>query len=255
MSVYDYYALKGLGLTDVRISQLLPHISVNVFEPDDVIWSGVPAEHPFCHVLAGLVSASVRQSGATSCPLDIHTAGAWFGEAAIFDQQPFEYLSLTETRLLMVPQKDALSIFNSDANFSRYIARMSSWRAQRNAEMLSLGRLGNPSLCVVFGLALLAESMTNGSSHLPNTLTKFELKVSVKQSIVAAICGVSRGVFSEQIQHLVASGWLKVNYSNITMLRVNGWISFAQGLRKQPLNDSKPAINELIELLEVAVQA
>lgn len=251
MSIYDYHVLKSLGFSDANILKLLPKLINKTFVADQVLWPKGASEHPWCHILSGLVSASLPNVDGDHLPMDIYGVGAWFGEASVFNHHPsaLEYVSLTEMRVLMLPREDAQQALATEPRFAQHVAELTAWRGQRYSEMLALGRIGNPTLRVVLGLAMFAESMQKGASHLPAPNGKDYLEIPLKQSLVAAICGVSRGVFSEQIQPLVAAGWLRVNYSTITLLKLSHWGAFSRSYREKRVIDTKPTITDILHLL------
>lgn len=253
MSIYDYHVLKSLGLSDASILHLLPRLVSKTFAADQVLWPKGASDHPWCHILNGLVGASQPGADGEHAPLDIYGVGSWFGEATLFKHTPsaLEYVSLTEVRVMMLTSEDAQQAFKTAPQLAQHVAELVAWRSQRHSEMLALGRTGNPTMRVVLGMAIFAESMQKGAAHLPVS-SKDHLEVPLKQSLIAAICGVSRGVFSEQIQPLVAAGWLRVNYATITLLRLSGWSNFSRMQREKRVIDSKPTLADILRLLEQA---
>lgn len=251
MSIYDYHVLKSLGFSDAGIIQLLPKLINKTFAADQVLWPKGAPEHPWCHILSGLASASLPHVDGDYAPVDIYGTGSWFGEDTIFNHSPsaLEYVSLTGMRVLMLSREDARQAFAAEPRFAQYIAELVAWRSQRHAEMLALARTGNPTLRVVLGVAMFAESIHKGASHLPTAHNKDCLEIPLKQSLIAAICGVSRGVFSEQIQPLVAAGWLRVNYSTITVLKLSCWGKFSRTHREKRMIDAKPTMADMLRML------
>lgn len=169
MSIYAYQLLKSLGISESRVRRVLPSIKVESLEPDHTICHKGARPEVWTHVLSGLVSAGIPDKDGVVTPINIFGPGTWFGEVAILNSQSLllECICLTPVRILTMPLGQAVEAFEHEAEFARHIARLVSWRAQQQAEMLTLMRQGSPQLRVVMGLALFAEALHNGSSHFP----------------------------------------------------------------------------------------
>lgn len=259
MSIYDYHVLKALGLSDRRVEQVISCMQKATFATGQVVLAKGETLRPWFHIVSGLVSASVPGKNGDHAPVDIYGPGSWFGEATIFNHHPssLEYICLSPTRLISLPQAAALDAFENEPKFARYIAHLVAWRDRQHSEMLSLARLGNPTLRVVMGLAMFAESINNGSSHLPNFVSSSQdnLDIPLKQSLLAGICGVSRGVFSEHIKHLATADWLEANYSTVTLINLPAWCNFSRQRRAARTVNAKPSITEMLAHLQEAAAA
>ncbi len=91
-----------------------------------------------------------------------------------------------------------------------YIATLMAWRAQQQSELLLLIRLGNPPLRVVMGLVHYVEALHCSLLPTSKNMPKGVMDIPITQHQIAAICGVSRTLFSEYLHHLARGGWLKV---------------------------------------------
>ena len=257
MSFNTYQLLKSVGLSDACAIRMLPAIRSQTLEADQVIWSKGDKRQPFTYLAEGLVVCASGQGGdGTLNPVNIFSSGTWFGEAGFLNQPSgFNYLCLTPARLVSIPFDQALSAFEQEAEFPRFIARMTHWRDQQHAEMLALMRTGSPALCVVLGLAMLSAAILNNSSHLPNNPLGAHLEIPLKQSLLAAMCGVSRGTFSACLQQLAAAGWLQVNYATIKLQSLQTWQSFAAMQRQDQHRVSKLSMPEILDLMHTASDA
>lgn len=254
MSIKTYQVLKSIGLSDQRVTRMLLGARSQVFVVDQVVWPKGASLQPWTHISTGLVCACVPDADGGFNPVNIYGPGAWFGEAAILNQQAsaVEYVCLTPARVVEIPLTEALNAFESEAEFSRYIARLVTWRSQQHAEMLSLMRIGSQPLCVVMGLALFAEAMASSSSHLPHFEFDDSLDIPLKQSLLASMCGVSRGVFSVCIKQLATAGLLRVSYATVALLSLKTWGRFANARRQNRLNLVKPTMLQLLSLMQAA---
>jgi CRP-like cAMP-binding protein len=255
MSISTYQLLKAVGMSDACALRMLPAIKMQAFEADQVICSKGDKRQPFSYVLYGIVVCAGGPSGNGALnPVNLFGSGTWFGEASFLNQQSssFNYLCLAPTRLVSIPYEHALAAFEQEAEFSRFIARLTNWRNQEHAEMLALMRSGSPAQCVVMGLAMLADAMLNNSSHLPKNLAGESLEIPLKQSLLASMCGVSRGIFSVCIQQLAAAGWLNINYATVELKPIKIWQQFAASQRQNQQCITKLAMPEILALMQMA---
>ena len=255
MSINTYQLLRNVGLTNSRAIQMLPGIKSQSFEVDQVICAKGDNHQSFTYILEGLVCASNPCSDGGLNPVNIFGSGTWFGEAGFINRQSsaFDYQCLAPTCLLSIPLGDALAAFEQEAEFSRYIARLANWRYQQHAEMLTLMRVGSPALRVVMGLSMLTESLQNNASHLPINQFDERLEIRLKQSLLASMCGVSRGIFSVCLQQLATAGWLRVNYATLEMKSIKTWRIFSSSQRENPKRFAKPSMQEILALMQMAL--
>lgn len=254
MSIKTYLALKSVGLSEPRVTRMLVAAKSETFAVDQVVWLKGGWLQPWTHVTSGLVCACVPDADGGFNPINIYGPGAWFGEAAVLGHQTsaVEYVCLTPARVVTIPCAEALEAFECEAEFCRYIARLVTWRSQQHAEMLTLMRTGSPALRVVMGLALFAEAMASSSSHMPHFELEDSLDIPLKQSLLASMCGVSRGIFSVCVKQLASAGLLRVDYATVGLLGLKTWGRFSSAHRKNRLNLVKPSMQELLSLMQAA---
>lgn len=254
MSIYAYQLLKGLGLSEQRVLRVLPSIKVESLDVNQIICRKGAKPEAWTHIVSGLVNAGIPDKDGDITPINIFGPGTWFGEVAILNRQALllECICLTPVRILTMPLAQAVDAFEHEAEFSRHVARLVAWRTQQHAEMLTLMRLGSPQLRVVMGLALFAEALHNSNSHLPTNGLDDSLEIPLKQSLLAALCGVSRGVFSECVQQLSAAGWVRLNYATLALSSIVVWRKFSNQYRQSRINSVKPSMQEILLLMEEA---
>jgi len=254
VSVYAYQLLKGLGFSEQRTLALLPAIKVDTLLPNQFIFRrGAPPQAWF-HVVTGLVCGSIPGQGRNVTPMHIFGPGSWFGEVPILNHGRFlvDGVCLTPVRMLSLSMAQFYDAFENEPEFSRHIARLVSWRIQQHAEMLIVARLGSPQLRVALGLAIFAEALHTSNSHLPAGELDDSLKIPLKQSLLASLCGVSRGLFSDCVQQLSAAGWVSLNYATLELTREAVWRKFCSQYRQNRLNIVKPSMQEILSLLDAA---
>ena len=134
--------------------------------------------------------------------------------------------------------------------FSNFVGQLTAWRNQRCAEMLMLMKTGSPALRVTMGLALLSESLRWKASPMPDFSDTFNYEIPLKQSYLAALFGVSRGVISLHLQQLAASNVLELHYAKVVLQSIPSWDHFIEHYRRNRFNDVKPNMGTLISLLK-----
>lgn len=254
MSIYAYQLLNGLGISEQCLLRMLPNIRVESYIPDHVICRKGSRPAFFSHVLTGLICVCAPEPDGSITPIHILGPGTWFGVDAVFnvDAVALETVCLTPARVLEIPLTDATAAFQSEPRFSQFLAQLMSWRSQRHTERLTLMRLGSPQLRVVMGLALFAEALHNSNSHLPTNELDDIQEIPLKQSLLASMCGVSRGIFSECVQHLSVAGWVRLNYATLALSRVQVWHKFSNNHRNNRHNNHKPSMPEILSLMSAA---
>jgi CRP/FNR family cyclic AMP-dependent transcriptional regulator len=251
MSVFKYQLLQGLGLSERFIVDCLRRMNFQTYESGSVILRLGETPKFWTHITTGLVGVTVSEAGNKTSIVSMLGEGAWFGEAAILSNQPnkLEYVSFTTSRVLSMPIQDMQTAFDTQPEFARYVARLIAWRNQQQSEAMALMRSGSPQLRIIMGLALLAEAQLNSASHLPGSSQGDELDVPLKQAVLASICGVSRGVFSECIVQLARAGWLRLNYATLSFLQVQKWEQFCKNYRNNGTTATRLTTPEILLLM------
>jgi CRP-like cAMP-binding protein len=204
--------------------------------------------------MTGYVAASIPIEDDKTLPVHIYGPMAWFGEQELLNKQPthFEYTCLTPVDMIGMRQDRFDSAILEEANFVRYIGTLMAWRAQQQSERLMLMRLGNSALRVVMGLAQYAEVFDCSLLLTSKNQTKEVVDIPITQKQIAALCGVSRTLLSECLQHLARAGWLKVRYGGIELQSLETWHTFARKQRERQRMCSHTGLFELLEDMDNA---
>jgi hypothetical protein len=244
--------LRQIGFSEPRVSQLLPLIELRQFESGEHFGQKVMV--PMICILSGLVGAGqVSKSNKDELiPANIHGLGTWLGGGEMLNPPIAgqDYLCLAPTRLLIIPQQAALDAFEKEAEFSRYIARQQAWRKYWQTAMRHLLTAADPAARVVFGLAMLAEALHCSYSHLAVDLPDSALAIPVKQTLLANLCCVSRGVFSSTAQQLADAGVLQVNYASTQLLSTKAWVNLSSQYRQDKAACDRLSIEQMLLLME-----
>lgn len=254
MSNYAYRLLKKINFSERRILDVLPRLNIRSYDAGDVIWGkGLPVQSWFC-VMSGYVAASVPLERGGQMPVSILGQHAWFGEQSLLSQQPsaMDYSCLTPVEVIGMDKSLLQAAFAQEPDFVRYLVGLVTWRVQQQSEMLMLMRLGSSSLRVVMGLAQLAEAIRH-DLDLPAEATG-RVEIPISQELIASLCGVSRTLFSEYLQHLVRAGWVKVRYGAIELNAPAVWQTFAQTQRARQRVVSRPTIEDLLAEMSAAAE-
>jgi CRP-like cAMP-binding protein len=246
-----------MDLAEGRVLSLLPYIETSYFEAGDVICEKGRIAPPWLHLLSGVVSAYSDGPRRTGVSTGMCGPGSWLGDPGFITQQPSPctLVALTASRALSVPHELALKAFEEDIGFSRYLARMVLVRSAHKSDMLLLLKAASPHLRIFAGLAMLAHSILLGKSQLQQDDVVDVLEIPVKQEALASVLGVSRGTFSECVQHLSKAGWVKLTYASISMVQVAAWIQCWEAYRQNDWISPKVKIDELMAHMRASLPA
>lgn len=257
MSSFAQQLLRSLQFSQTRILASLSDLTLTSYDESALILSkgcSVPAWH---YVISGYVSASVRLDNGKRLPITMQGRNTWFGEQALLYKQAclHDYTCLTAVEVISMSKKCFELAVLEEPDFLRFLIRQVAGQSGQQAEMLTLMRLGRPPVCVVMGLAQFAESVDPNSTSQQGNASEQALDIPIGQHHLAEICGVSRTLFSEYIQHLARHGWLTLRYGGITLQSLATWRLFAQQQRERPCVTSKPTIHDLLGDMATAHEA
>jgi hypothetical protein len=107
----------------------------------------------------------------------------------------------------------------------------------------------DPAPRVIFGLAMLAEALNSSYSHLAVYLPEGPLTIPVKQTLLASLCCVSRGVFSSTAQQLADAAVLQVNYASTQLLSTKAWLNLSSQYRQDKAACGQLSIEQMLLLM------
>jgi CRP/FNR family cyclic AMP-dependent transcriptional regulator len=254
MSNYAAYILRKAGVSEPVARSAAPKLTLQHHEAQGVVWAKGGEVQAWQFIITGLVAAAAPVQDARPVPITVYGPGSWFGEQPILNRMPphLEYVCLVPTQVLNMPAVVLWELFDTEPDFARYIAKLAAWRAQKMAEMLVLVKLGNPCLRVVMGIAQFAEALASGRDLSVTEGLDGGISIPVTQTVLAAMCGVSRAVFSEYVQPLASNGWLTISYGQIELLSIATWHRFYKSRRAQSTTLISPTIEELLAELHRA---
>ena len=176
--------------------------------------------------------------------LHLYGPDAWFGEQALLDGQPsdLDYICMTPVEVIGMSQACLQEAMREEPDFSAALLQRMAWRERQHTAMLAMMRAGSSALRLVMGLAQFAEAQAPAPD--PDVVD-----IPIGQDQIAALCGVSRTLFSAGLQHLVKAGWVKVRYGAMALQSAQAWRVFAQSQRDSPGLNSHPSMAELLSAL------
>ena len=235
--------------------RLLPKFKSQTLRRDQVIFPNGEVPEFWVHVVAGMVGAMAPQSRKGSCPVSIYGEGAWLGEVPMAQATTalLEYVCLSDVRILLLPLNEVQEALATEPDFSNHLLKVMAWRIQHQAEMLAHLRSSGPPLRVVMGLALFVELLCKGASHMPADNFDGDFEIQLTQTLLATMCGVSRGVFSECAKQLESSGWITINYSSLRILQLQRWVGFLNYHRENRLMHTNPSIFEILSFMQASI--
>lgn len=254
LSTFAHKLLQSLQFSPSRTLASLPELTLTSYDEGEVILQkGYSVQSWHC-VLSGYVAASIQLDTGKRLPINVFSRSAWFGEQALLSQQPslHDYNCLSQVEVIGMSKKCFDAAVQEEPNFLRFLIRLVAWQSQQQAEMLTLMRMSSPPLRVVMGLAQLAEAQCRYSTHAPPAPSVQAVDIPIGQHHIAELCGVSRTLFSQYIQHLARDGWLTLRYGGIKLHSAATWCIMARQQRERQCVTSQPTIHALLSDMSAA---
>lgn len=257
MSTFAHQLLQCLQFSNARILASLSDLTLVSHDTGDVILQKGHSVRCWPFVISGYVAASLQLDNGKRLPINLYSRNNWFGEQALLSNQPslHDYTCLSPVELLIMGKNCFNKALLEEPNFVRFLARHLARESLKNSEMLTLMRMSSPPLRIVMGLAQFAEAQSNNRhlsdfSHQPESAQT--LDIAIGQNRIAELCGVSRTLFSQYVQHLARDGWLKLRYGGIELQSTDTWCIFARHQREQQRVSGSPTIAELLNAMATA---
>ena len=229
-------------------------LTLRSYDEGDVILEKGRSVQSWHYVISGYVAASIQLDTGKRLPINMHGRDAWFGEQALLNKQPshLDYTCMTPVEVVTMSKKCFHAAVLEEPDFVRFLALLVARQSHLHSEMLTLMRMGNPPLRVVMGLAQFAEASRQNSKQINVSQLTQMVDIPIAQNQIAELCGVSRTLFSQYIQHLARDGWLKLRYGGIELQSAATWCIFARKQRERQCMTSKPTIHALLSDMAAA---
>jgi CRP-like cAMP-binding protein len=249
LSKYAQQLLQGMRLSEARTRQVLPLLTIRSFDKGALIWARGRSVQAWNCVMTGYVAAGIPVQRGDRLPLHLFGPDAWFGEQALLDGQPsdLDYICLTPVEVIGMSQACLQEALRAEPGFSDALLQLMAWRARQHTTMLAVMRTGCMSMRLVMGLAQFAQAQSlQAADWAPDGDV---VDIPIGQDQMAALCGVSRTLFSAGLQDLVKAGWVKVRYGAMQLQSAQAWRIFAQRQRDSPGLNRSPSMAELLSAL------
>lgn len=256
MSHYARRLLQAIKFSDRRILNALPQMNIHSFDAGDLIWDqGCKVQSWNC-IITGHVAAAVLVDKGGPMPVQVYGPHAWFGEQSLLTGQPSDlrYTCLSSVDVISMSKLCLDEALLGEPEFLRFLVGLVSWRVQQQMEMLTLMRLAYSPLRVLMALAQFAEAQHYHAGPVFAAQCDPEIDIPIVQGQLACLCGVSRTLLSECLQHLARSGWVKLRYGVIELQMADTWRNFARRQRQRQHIVTRPSITDLLGELALAHQ-
>lgn len=249
LSKYSQQLLQGMRLSEARIRHVQPMLTIRSFDEGALIWVRGRSVQAWNCVMTGYVASAMPVQRGGRMPLHLYGPHAWFGEQALVDGQPsdLDYICLTPVEVIGMSQACMHESMQKEPDFSQALVQLMARRARQHTAMLAVMRTGCTSLRLVMGLAQFAQAQSLQETERAPDCDAVDIPIG--QDKIAALCGVSRTLFSAGLQHLVKAGWVKVRYGAMELQSAQAWRVFAQRQRDSPSLDRRPSMAALLGAL------
>jgi CRP-like cAMP-binding protein len=254
LSKFANQLLRDVQLSEQRILKLLPFLSIRSYEAGEIIWTkGRPVLAWNC-VMTGFVAAAEPLAHGGMMPLHVHGPRAWFGEQALLGGKTgqVDYVCMTPVELIGMRQSCLMDALSEEPKFMRFMLQLLARRVEQQTEFQLLLRLGGMPLRVVMGLAQFAVNQPQCFTAQFKPYPEETVDISLSQDQIAAVCGVSRTLFSECLQQLARGGWVKLRYGGMSLQSAAAWRLFARQWQQRQSSVSRTSMNELLNELSQA---
>ena len=252
MSKYAQQLLQGMRLSEARIRHVRLLLTIRSFDEGALIWARGRSVQAWNCIITGYVAAGIPEQRGGRMPLHLFGPDAWFGEQALLDGQPsdLDYICLTPVEVIGMSQACMQETMQKEPDFSEALLQQMAWRARQHTAMMAVMRTGCISLRLISGLAQFAQAQSLQAAERVSDCDVVDIPIG--QDKIAALCGISRTLFSAGLQHLVKAGWVKVRYGAMELQSAQAWRIFAQRQRDSPGLNSRPSMAELLTDLALA---
>ena len=250
MSNYAVQILARLGLSEPSARAISPKLVIASYETGQPVWLQNERIDAWCFLISGMVVGTSPRMSGQRLPMTLHGPQAWFGEVPILNDEPtvLDYVCATDVQLIRMPVLTFRHAVSTDPGFSAHILRTTARHAQLQMDLIISLKVDSPTMRTVLGMAQIAEAL------FASVEGQETLAIPIKQSLVAAICGVSRTMLSHYLQGLQLAGWVRVHYGRLELVSPRAWVRLARTIHRHRLFDRQVTIGEMVHELEQAGQ-
>jgi len=254
VNIANYQLLSGIGLSERAVLKIVEHTRVRHYHAGEVLCKRGLVGEPWRYLLSGMAFFSSSEQGGRRDLIGVIGPGHWAGEAPVkdFQSSPLEILCMTDVRVMEVPFSFIQHAFDSELNFCRYVARMLNDRYLNQTEIVLMQRVPETLSRVALCLAVLGEKF----NHAPRPFSRHSKTLGpvprhqplpLNQTEISSICGVSRSNLSQALKQFVHAELCQVQYSQVTLLRLDAWLEILKSYRNQKKDFGVDAFSALVK--------
>lgn len=176
------------------------------------------AEH-WIGVIDGLVKVGTVSAEGKAVTFIGVPAGGWFGEGSLLKQEVrrYEAVALRDCRIAYMPRATFDSLLDESVAFNRHLLNQLNERLSQLISTVEFGRLLGPDARVARCIA----QMFN-----PLLYPRPDLRLSISQTELGYLTGLSRQRVNQALQMLDKAGLLRAEYGSLTVISVQGLRDF-----------------------------
>lgn len=192
---------------------------VREFETGALVCHKNERSNTWIGVIDGLVKLSCLARSGKSVTLAGITSGSWFGEGSVLkgELRKYDVVALRASRIAFMPEATFRWLLDSSLPFNRFLIMQLNERLGQFIGMVENDRLLEPDARVARALA--------GLFH-PFLYPGTEPVIQISQEELGYLAGASRQRVNQALQVLEKAGLVKVEYSLITVVDLEGLRSF-----------------------------
>jgi len=170
-------------------------------------------------VTSGLLKASAVDRNGRSVMFSCVPEGSWVGEGSVIkgEARRYEIVALRKSHLLNIPGSTLRWLMESSIEFNRLLVALLNERLSQFISTISIDRIDDPTARV----AKMLTTMDN-----PILFPKQSPIISMSQSELSELIGLSRQSINVALKNLEAAGLIMIEYGGIVLRDVNGLKEF-----------------------------
>lgn len=170
-------------------------------------------------VIDGLVKLTCLAPSGKSVTLAGITAGSWFGEGSVLkgELRKYDVVALRGSQIAFMPEATFRGLLDTSLAFNRFLLMQLNERLGQFIGMVEHDRLLDPDARVARALAGLFNPFLYPGS---------EPQIQISQEELGYLAGTSRQRVNQALHVLEKAGLVKVDYSLITVVDLEGLRSF-----------------------------
>jgi CRP-like cAMP-binding protein len=206
-------------LSPEQLDRVRSSTSVREFETGATVCRKDERADAWIGVVEGLVKLSCIARSGKAVTLAGITAGSWFGEGSVLkgEQRKYDVVALRGSHVAFMPEATFRWLLDTSIAFNRFLIMQLNERLGQFIGMVEHDRLLEPDARVARSLAALFNPLLYPGS---------ERRIQISQEELGYLAGASRQRVNQALHALENAGLVKVEYSLITIVDLEGLRSY-----------------------------